>query len=83
LSSTIDTCYYDCGLLFDDDDNIFVAYGNTNISVAQLNNDLTQQKTQSVFNGTFYIEGSRLYQIDGTYYILVGMVFTERRVLID
>lgn len=71
LASTIDTCYYDCGLLFDDHDKIYVAYGNTNISVAELSNDLTEVQTRNVYNGSFYIEGSRMYQIDGTYYILV------------
>jgi beta-xylosidase len=79
LASTLDTCYYDCGLLFDDDDSIYVAYGNTNISVAQLNPDLTEMQTQSVFNGTFYIEGSRLYKIDGTYYILVRSIQSNIR----
>ena len=70
LASTIDTCYYDCGLLFDDDE-IYVAYGNTNISVAHLNDDLQEVSTTSVFNGTFYIEGARFYNINGTYYIMV------------
>ncbi|KAK4957163.1 hypothetical protein LTR10_005121 [Elasticomyces elasticus] len=67
----MDTCYYDCGLLFDDDDTPYVAYGNTNISIATLNSDLTAEvSTTSIFNGTFYIEGSRLYNINGTYYVL-------------
>ncbi|KAK0906624.1 hypothetical protein LTR57_017715 [Friedmanniomyces endolithicus] len=67
----IATCYYDCGLLFDDDDTPYVAYGNTNISIATLNSDLTAQvSTTRIFNGTFYIEGSRLYNINGTYYVL-------------
>lgn len=71
LAKELDTCFYDCGLLFDDDDKIYVAYGNTKISVTELNNDLTIAQTRSVYNGTFYIEGSRFYQINGTYYILV------------
>ncbi len=29
-------------------------------------------QTQHVFNASFYIEGSRLYKIDDTYYILVS-----------
>ena len=67
----IETCYYDCGLLFDADDTPYVAYGNTNISIATLNSDLTAElSTTRVFNGTFYIEGSRLYNINGTYYVL-------------
>ena len=72
LAREIDTCFYDCGLLFDDKDDIYVAYGDTNISVAQLNNDLSVRQIQNVYNGSFYIEGSRAYQINGTYYILVS-----------
>ncbi|KAI9697352.1 MAG: hypothetical protein M1820_007858 [Bogoriella megaspora] len=68
------TCYYDCGLLIDDDDSMYVVYGNTNVSIAQLNPDgLSQNKTQQVFSGpTQYqgIEGNRLYKINGTYYVL-------------
>lgn len=70
----IDTCYYDCGLLIDDDDSMYVAYGNTNISVAKLTADgLAEESTQVVFdspNGV-YIEGSRFYKRNGTYYIFV------------
>lgn len=71
----INTCYYDCGLLVDDDpqETLYVAYGNTRISVAQLSPDgLRQVRTQEVYasrSGT--IEGSRMYKIRGTYYIFV------------
>ncbi|KAF2401575.1 Arabinanase/levansucrase/invertase [Trichodelitschia bisporula] len=73
--STIDSCYYDAGLLVDDDDRMYVAYGNTNISVAQMSPDgLRQVRTQVVFRspknvGT--IEGSRFYKYKGSYYIFV------------
>lgn len=54
----------------DDDDVLYVAYGNTQIYVAQLSDDATSQvKNQMVFNGSFYIEGSRFYKRDGSYYI--------------
>lgn len=70
--SPINTCYYDCGLLIDDDDTMYVAYGNTNIQVAQLSPDgLQQVKTQQVYASSEYIEGSRMYKISGTYYIFV------------
>jgi len=52
---------------------MYVAYGNTQISVAQLSVDgLSQVKTQVVYNtpssiGT--LEGSRMYKIKGVYYI--------------
>ena len=71
--SEISTCYYDCGLLIDDDDTMYVAYGNTQISVAQLSADgLSEVKTQKVYEtpssiGT--LEGSRMYKINGAYYI--------------
>ena len=71
----IPTCYYDCGLLVDDDDSgkMYVAYGNTRISVAELSaDDLTQVRTQQVYASTGgTIEGSRMYKIKGSYYILV------------
>jgi beta-xylosidase len=73
--SQINNCYYDAGLLIDTDDTMYVAYGNTNISVAQLSADgLSQVRTQQVFSspssvGT--IEGSRFYKHNGNYYIFV------------
>ncbi|RHZ68344.1 hypothetical protein CDV55_106613 [Aspergillus turcosus] len=70
-SGVINTCYYDCSLLIDDDDTMYVAYGGTTISVAQLSsNGLSQVKTQQVFISTIgAIEGSRFYKINGEYYI--------------
>ncbi|KAI1751779.1 glycoside hydrolase family 43 protein [Xylaria castorea] len=69
------TCYYDCGLLIDDDDTMYVTYGATNVSVAQLSADgLSQVKTQQVFNASDVprngIEGNRMYKRNGLYYIL-------------
>jgi beta-xylosidase len=69
----IDNCYYDAGLLIDDDDTMYVAYGNTTLSVAQLSPDGTQQvKTQVVFKtppDIKVLEGSRFYKVNGNYYI--------------
>ncbi len=69
-------CYYDVGLLIDDDDTMYVAYGNGTISVAQLTPDgLGQVRAQPVFETpgdlSGPLEGSRFYKIDGDYYILV------------
>ncbi len=69
-------CYYDMGLLVDDDDTMYVAYGNGTISVAQLSADgFSQVKNQAVFqtpdNISGPLEGSRFYKIDGDYYIFV------------
>ena len=65
-------CYYDAGLLFDND-TPYVAYGNGTISVAQLNSDLTAQvRAQTVYQtpsniGT--LEGARMYKRGNYYYI--------------
>lgn len=68
----LNTCYYDCGLFIDDDDTMYVAYGNTNIQLAQLSRDgLSQVRTQQVYSSGDYIEGSRMYKIKGSYYIFV------------
>ena len=72
-SAVIDNCYYDAGLLIDDGDTMYVAYGNKTISVAQLSPDGTQQvKTQVVFQtppDIGVLEGSRFYKVNGNYYI--------------
>jgi len=68
----INNCYYDAGLLFDND-TPYVAYGNGTISVAQLSADLTSQvRAQTVYTtpsniGT--LEGSRMYKRGSYYYI--------------
>jgi beta-xylosidase len=71
--SRINNCYYDAGLLVDDDDTMYVAYGNTTLSVAQLSADgLSEVRHQQVFQtpstvGT--LEGSRFYKRGNYYYI--------------
>ncbi|KAJ3030597.1 hypothetical protein HDV00_008842 [Rhizophlyctis rosea] len=74
-SSTINTCYYDAGMLIDEDNTMYVAYGSTTINVAQLSADgLSQVKTQAVYTAPSSmgaIEGSRFYKINGAYYIFV------------
>lgn len=71
---SLSRCYYDNGLLIDDDDTMYVVYGGTTIRVAQLNADATAEvKDQAVYTSpdNLYIEGSRMYKINGTYYIFV------------
>jgi len=71
---SLSRCYYDNGLLIDDDDTMYVVYGGTTIRVAQLNADATAEvKDQAVYTSpdNMYIEGSRMYKINGTYYIFV------------
>jgi hypothetical protein len=69
VSGIINTCYYDCGLLIDDDDSMYVIYGNGDHSIAQLSSDgLSQVKTTVVFgqpSGQSGVEGNRLYKRNG------------------
>ena len=71
--AVLDQCYYDAGLLVDDDDTLYVAYGNTTLHVAQLSPDATHQvRTETVFKAppeVGVLEGSRFYKINGNYYI--------------
>lgn len=69
------TCYYDCGLLIDDDDTMYVVYGSTDVSIAELSADgLSEVQSQRVFGAAELdidgIEGNRLYKKDGLYYVL-------------
>lgn len=72
---SIGNCYYDAGMMFDEDDKIYVAYGHGNISVAELNAQGTSQvRAQQVFTtpgniGT--LEGARMYRRGDYYYIWV------------
>ncbi|MDM7856481.1 glycoside hydrolase family 43 protein [Cellulomonas alba] len=65
--------YYDAGLLFDDDGAVYVAYGNTTISVAELTPDLTGQVRAQVVLETpasiGVLEGARLYRRGDWYYL--------------
>ena len=67
--------YFDAGLLFDDDDSVYVAYGNTEIRVAQLSADATREvRDQAVFqtpNPPGVLEGARFYRIGGNHYIFL------------
>ncbi|KXX73476.1 putative beta-xylosidase [Madurella mycetomatis] len=73
----INACYYDAGLLVDDDpsETMYVAYGNREIRVAQLtvlpNGDLAEVRSQLVYTHGTTIEGARMYKINGRYYIFV------------
>lgn len=69
------TCYYDCGLLIDDDDTMYVVYGATDVKMAELSEDgLSEVKSEDLFSASDIdldeIEGNRLYKRDGFYYIL-------------
>lgn len=68
-------CFYDNGLLIDDDDTMYVVYGSGQVNVSQLSTDgLSVVKSQRVLQAsdvpTESLEGNRMYKINGTYYIL-------------
>lgn len=75
--TVIPKCYYDAGLLIDNDNTMYVAYGNRIFHVAQLSPDGTHEvKNEVVFHtpkSIGYLEGSRFYKVNGDYYI-----FTDR-----
>lgn len=83
--SRINNCYYDAGMLIDDNDTMYVAYGNTTINVAQLSADgLSQVRAQAVWTspssiGT--IEGSRFYKRNGSYYIFLTKPANQQYIL--
>lgn len=74
---TIDGFYHDCSLLFDDDDRVYIAYGNKDIYITELNEDLTGPKEGGLHrlavsdqgNPMLGYEGSHFYKINGKYYL--------------
>ncbi len=68
--------YHDCSLLFDDDDRVYIMYGNRNIYLTELNEQLTGPKEGGLHrlvvsdDGDVRLgyEGSHIYKICGKYY---------------
>ena len=73
----IEGFYHDCSLLFDDDDRVYIVYGNKQIHLTELNESLTGPKegglnriiVEDVGNNRLGYEGSHLYKINGRYYV--------------
>jgi len=69
--------YHDCSLLFDDDDKVYIAYGNKNIYITELKSDLSGPKEGGLHRlavsdeGNPYLgyEGTHFYKIGGNYYL--------------
>lgn len=75
--SYIEGFYHDNSILFDDDGRVYIAYGNREIYLTELNEDLTAPKKGGIHRmivkdtgdvGLGY-EGTHLYKINGRYYI--------------
>ncbi len=74
---TVEGFYHDCSLLFDDDDKVYIVYGNRNIRLTQLKEDLSGplpggldrivvRDAEGPFLG---YEGTHFYKIKGKYYL--------------
>lgn len=82
----IEGFYHDCSLLFDDDDRTYVVYGNRQIYLTELNEDLTGPKegglhrliVQDSDEARLGYEGSHLYKINGRYYLFFIHSLKER-----
>ncbi len=77
--NTIQGTYHDCSLLFDDDGRIYIVYGQGEIKLTELSEDLSGPKpggldrilvreTGKVLLG---YEGSHIYKIQGRYYLFL------------
>lgn len=74
---TIEGFYHDCSLLFDDDDKIYIAYGNKNVYLTQLKEDLSgpmegglnRLAVSDADNPSLGYEGTHFYKINGKYYL--------------
>ncbi|KAL2754848.1 glycoside hydrolase family 43 protein [Sodiomyces alcalophilus JCM 7366] len=79
----LDKCYYDLGVLIDDDDTMYLAYGSYDISVVQLTDDgLGVVREEEVWtDNERYLEGARFYNIDGSYYLWLTKPADEQHVL--
>lgn len=57
-------CFYDCGLFVDDDDNMYIVHGSTNVNITQLSTSgLEVAQTQQILTppaGEDSMEGNRL-----------------------
>lgn len=75
--SYIEGFFHDNSLLFDDDGRVYIAYGNREIYITELNEDLTAPKEGGLHrmalkdtgNVILGYEGAHFYKINGKYYL--------------
>ena len=75
----IEGIYHDCSLLFDEDDRVYIVYGNRDIRLTELKEDLSGPKEGGLNRiivrdapGDFLgYEGSHLYKINGKYVLFL------------
>ncbi len=79
VKTTIEGFYHDCSLLFDDDGRVFIVYGNAQIRLTELKEDLSGpkpggldrviiQETEEYLLG---YEGAHFYKINGKYVVFL------------
>jgi beta-xylosidase len=69
--------YHDCSLLFDEDDRVYIVYGNRDIYITELKPDLSGPMPSGLQrllvtdkeNVILGYEGAHIYKINGKYYI--------------
>jgi beta-xylosidase len=74
---TIEGFYHDCSLLFDDDDRVYIVYGNMEIYLTELNKELTGPKPGGLHRMIVRdkegiklgYEGAHFYKINNRYYV--------------
>ncbi|SEN45625.1 Beta-xylosidase [Amphibacillus marinus] len=77
--SIIEGFYHDCSLFFDDDERAYLVYGNKDIWLTELNNELTGPKHDGIHkiivtdhnNPNLGYEGAHFYKINGKYYVFL------------
>lgn len=71
--------YHDCSILFDDDGRVYLAYGNREIHITEMEADLSRPKEGGLDrialvdpdDVTLGFEGTHLYKRNGKYYLLM------------
>jgi len=71
--------YHDCSLFFDDDERVYIVYGNRQIYFTELKADLSGPKEDGIHrmileDSDYYglgFEGCHLYRINGKYYLFM------------
>ena len=77
--SEIEGFYHDNSILFDDDGRVYIVYGNKEVYITELNEELTGPKEGGLHrmivkdSDDVYLgyEGSHFYKINGTYYLFM------------
>lgn len=84
--SEIEGFYHDSSLFFDDDDRVYLVYGNRDIRLIELEEDLSKPKEGGINriivsdrdNPNLAYEGAHFYKINGKYYVFLIRSLPDR-----